>query len=418
MSDEAREAREVVRANAIEIEPPRRRFVWAASFALFTVTGLFRFTYKYFDDIARGESGTLARRVIEETTGTYAAMALFVGVVYFTWRLPLDRPGWRRRIGPHLCAMVAYSVAHTMLLLISRSAIFAVAGLGAYDYGYMPARFVMEFGNDAVSYLVYIAFIVTYRNYRTARERELRTAQLERGLAQAEMRNLRLQLHPHFLFNALNTISSTMYDDPRAADRMIGQLSELLRLSLRTSHTQEVPLREELDVLSLYVGLMRARFGERLRIEIELGQDAEDALVPSLLLQPLVENAVRHGNASRIGRGTIAVRAERAGEVTRIVVADDGPGAASGTDIFGAGIGLSATRDRLRLMYGSSHRFTAGNEGGGFAVTILVPYRPARSAASGDTGVASAPATTRVASGADLEDVPRRVSAPPTAAAT
>ena len=164
--------------------------------------------------------------------------------------------------------MVAYSVAHTTLMFVTRTLIFRAIGMGVYDYGYMPARYVMEFGEDAISYASFVVIITLYRYYRVTRQREVRTAQLERGLAQAELRNLRLQLQPHFLFNALNTISSTMYDDPRSADRMIGQLSQLLRLSLRTSHAQEVPLRDELEVLGCYLGLMVARFGNRLRVNV------------------------------------------------------------------------------------------------------------------------------------------------------
>lgn len=354
---------------------PRPRFVVAASLVLFTIVGLLRFTYKYFDDIARDESGTFAPRLIEEATGSYTAMLLFMAVVVFAWRFPLDRQGWRRRVPAHLAAMVVYSVAHTTLLYLTRTAIFPLAGLGPYDYGRLPARYLMEFGNDAIGYLTFLAVIAAYRHYQAARQRELRTAQLERTLAQAELRNLRLQLQPHFLFNALNTISSTMYDDPRAADRMIGQLSELLRLSLRTSHTQEVVLREEIDVLSHYVALMRARFGDRLRVEVQMDDDTADALVPSLLLQPLVENAIRHGNVSRRGKGALVVRTWRDGAVLRITVADDGPGAAPGTDLFGTGVGLSATRERLRLLYGDGHTLDVGNAGGGFVVSIAMPLR-------------------------------------------
>jgi LytS/YehU family sensor histidine kinase len=273
--------------------------------------------------------------------------------------------------------MVAYSVAHTTLMFASRSAIFRALGMGAYDYGYLPARYVMEFGQDVISYATFALAITMYRYYRVMRQREVRTAQLERGLAQAELRNLRLQLQPHFLFNALNTISSTMYDDPRSADRMIGQLSQLLRLSLRTSNSHEVPLRDELEVLACYLGLMQARFGARLRATVDVTPDASDALVPSMLLQPVVENAVRHGNASHASGGTIAVRVSRSGETLRIDVTDDGPGAPSDVDVFAAGIGLSATRDRLRLLYGDAHRFDAGNQGGGFAVSIAIPYRRA-----------------------------------------
>ena len=349
--------------------------MWTVALALFTVTGFFRFTYKYFEDVAVGDTGTFARRLIEEATGTYAAAVLFVAIVAFAWRFPLDRPGGRRRVPAHIAAMVAYSVVHTTMLFVSRTLIFQALGMDEYDYGYLPARYVMEFGEDATSYAVFVAVITLYRYYRTTRQREIRTAQLERGLAQAELRNLRLQLQPHFLFNALNTISSTMYEDPRSADRMIGQLSQLLRLSLHTTHAQEVPLRDELDVLQCYLGLMRARFGNRLRARVAADPDALDALVPSLVLQPLVENAVRHGNASRAAGGTIDVRATRVGDVLHLAVSDDGPGSPSDADVFGKGVGLSATRDRLRLLYGGRHQFEARNRDGGFAVSISLPYR-------------------------------------------
>jgi signal transduction histidine kinase len=367
-----------------ELDPPKPRFVWAVALVLFSVTGLFRFTYMYFDDVARRETGTIVRRAIEESTGAYTAAVLFVAVVAFVWRYPLDRPGWRNRLPAHVAGLVAYSVAHTTLMFGTRTVIYRVLGLGAYDYGYMPARYVMEFGEDAIGYASFVAIITLYRYYRVTRQRELRTAQLERGLAQAELRNLRLQLQPHFLFNALNTISSTMYDDPRSADRMIGQLSQLLRLSLRTSHAQEVPLRDELEVLGCYLGLMKARFGNRLRTDVVAPPDTLDALVPSLLLQPLVENAIRHGNASHASGGTIEIRLERTGASLLLSVTDDGPGAPAGTDVFAQGIGLSATRDRLRLLYGDAHRFEAGNRGPGFAVSIALPYRRAAAIPAAD----------------------------------
>jgi two-component sensor histidine kinase len=370
------------------LDPPRARFVWAVSIVLFTITGFLRFTYKYFEDVASREPGTFAHRVIDESTGAYAAAVLFVAVVAFTWRYPLDRPAWRRHLPPHIVAMLAYSVAHTTLMFGSRTAIFRALGMGAYDYGYLPARYVMEFGQDVISYATFVLAITMYRYYRMMRQREVRTAHLERGLAQAELRNLRLQLQPHFLFNALNTISSTMYDDPRSADRMIGQLSQLLRLSLRTSNAHEVPLRDELDVLACYLGLMKARFGSRLRATVVAAPETSDALVPSMLLQPLVENAVRHGNASDATGGSIEVRVSRSAETLRIDVADDGPGAPTGVDVFATGIGLSATRDRLRLLYGDAHRFDAGNRGGGFVVSITIPYRRAVSPATDVDGEA------------------------------
>jgi LytS/YehU family sensor histidine kinase len=212
----------------------------------------------------------------------------------------------------------------------------------------------------------------------------------ELSLAQAELRNLRLQLQPHFLFNALNTISATMYDEPAAADAMIAELSQLLRLSLKTVHTQEVPLRAELEALSHYTALMRARFGDQLSVTVDVEPAAADALVPSLILQPLVENAVRHGNVSLLGQGRIDVRARRDGDRLVLLVLNDTEaretGEAellSGAAPKGTGVGLTSTAERLRLLYGDAHRFSAGkspvNGGFGFAVAIAIPFRPCAS---------------------------------------
>jgi hypothetical protein len=334
-------------------EPPHPATTGAAALVFFTVIACLRFSYRYLDDVARGEPGTAAMRVIEEATGAYAAALLFLGLVYFTWRFPIDRAGWRRHLPLHLAGVLAYSGVHTTLMWASRSLIVPLIGLGRYDYGRMPARYAMELGNDVISYGMLVALILGYRQYRALRGRELREARLERTLAQAELRNLRLQLQPHFLFNALNTISSTMYENPRAADRMIGQLAELLRLSLRTAHAHEVPVREELDVLDSYVGIMRARFGERLRVEVDVDDGALDALVPSLLLQPLVENAIRHGVGGRGSGGRVEVRIRLDGAAVAVEVADDGLGNRP--------------------------------EGRGFAVVIRIPHRPARPSAAAPT---------------------------------
>jgi len=175
----AARARDSELASAIDqLDPPSQKFVWSAALSLFTITGFFRLTYKYFDDVAHRESGTFLARLIDEATGTYAAAALFVAIVAIVWRFPLDRPGWRQRIPVHVAVMVAYSITHTTMLYVSRSIISRALGAGPYDYGYLPARYLMEFGNDAVSYLYFLALITLYRYYRTTRQRELRTAQL------------------------------------------------------------------------------------------------------------------------------------------------------------------------------------------------------------------------------------------------
>jgi len=216
--------------------------------------------------------------------------------------------------------------------------------------------------------------------FRESADRE----RLETALTRAQLESLKLQLSPHFLFNTLNNISALISLDPRLAERMLGGLSDFLRLSLHNSGAQEVPLERELQMLERYLLIQQIRFAERLKVTIDVPSDLGDALVPNLLLQPLAENAIKHGLAPRAKGGAIEVRAERRNGDLVLRVADDGVGRDVGvsTHAIGTGIGLGNTRARLARLYGASHRFDVQSEPGhGFAVTVTIPYRTASGAA-------------------------------------
>jgi two-component system, LytTR family, sensor kinase len=377
---------------------------WMVAFVAYTVAGTLRFFYVYLDDIARARAGTLPQRLIEESTGAYTALLLFVGIAALESRWPITRAAWRRTLPIHLAGLVIYSVIHTSLMAATRDVIFPLAGLGDYDYGILSVRYLMEFPNDAIFYAAILTLLVALRTWHTLRDRELRASELERALAQAQLRNLELRLQPHFLFNALNTISARMYEDPAAADAMMGQLAELLRQSLRAPHTQEVPLGDEVALLDNYIAIMRARFGDALCFAVDVERDAEPAAVPALLLQPLVENAVRHGPGARGGPGRIDVRARRVGRDVVLEVTDDGPGAATPSALVNGGVGLATTRERLGLLYGENHGFSAGNRpDGGFAVRIRLPFR----AADTDQDVGGSVGARGVAAGTPLANSAR-----------
>jgi two-component sensor histidine kinase len=209
---------------------------------------------------------------------------------------------------------------------------------------------------------------------RAARERE----RLEIRLAQAQLESLKNQLQPHFLFNALNAITALIPTDARAAQRTVHGLSELLRLSLNSSAENEVRLDRELELLGHYLAIQRLRFQERLTVQLDVDPEVGRAFIPNLLLQPLVENAIRHGIGPRAAGGSIAIRAGRHDDVLRLRVADDGIGARlSGEQrLAREGVGLSNTRARLQHLYGDRHRLAfATAPGEGFAVEIDVPYR-------------------------------------------
>jgi signal transduction histidine kinase len=344
--------------------------------------GLLLFAYRHLEVLANYGKESPLKPLLNELTGAFAAGLMFFPVRWLVGRLPLTRGAWPRRLPAYLLMMLVVAPAVTTLIWGLRIVIYPLAGLGPYDYGVMPLRYFMELPLQAVAFTLTVAGVHAYNALEAARQRELRAAQIEGSLARAQLRNLRLQLQPHFLFNALNTISATMYEDPAAADEMLGGLADLLRSSLRTAQSDEVPLEEELALLDRYLHLMRARFGERLKVSIELDPQAATALVPSLILQPLVENAIRHGNAERSGRGTIAVRARTEGERLVLEVEDDGPGDARRnghkTD---SGIGLAATAERLQILYGDAQTFSAGTPGdptaGGFLARATLPLRRA-----------------------------------------
>src|SRR5262250_903861 len=193
---------------------------------------------------------------------------------------------------------------------------------------------------------------------------------METRLAQAQLQNLQLQLQPHFLFNALNTISSVMYEDVKRADAMLAQLSDLLRRTLRHSNAQQVPLEEEIDTVRMYLRIMQERFGDDLRVEITVDPDVAQVLVPQLLLQPLVENSIRH--AAGTSPLQVTVRAARDEGDLLLRVSDNGPGICNMPSE--SGVGLSNTAGRLAALYGERHKLSFANEpSGGLTITLRIP---------------------------------------------
>jgi LytS/YehU family sensor histidine kinase len=236
----------------------------------------------------------------------------------------------------------------------------------------------MEFSNDLVGFTSIVGLYYFFQRFRLAQAQELAAAHLQTKLAEAQLENLRLQLQPHFLFNTLNTISSVMYDDVAAADVMLTQLSDLLRLTLRASRTHEIPLAEELQITRLYLDLMQKRFEDKLRVNYAIDPALDNSLVPQLILQPLLENSLRHGMKPG-GQAidiSIAARRENGNLVLEVSDTGAGLGAMDSSTVFGRGVGLSNIRDRLAQLYGVRQEFSIGNRAtGGAEVTLRVPYR-------------------------------------------
>jgi two-component system, LytTR family, sensor kinase len=225
--------------------------------------------------------------------------------------------------------------------------------------------------------LLGIAWAVYYHG--RYREREQAAEQLAAGLAEARFQALKMQLHPHFLFNTLNAISALIPREAQPARRMVARLGDMLRTALEHEATQEVTLREELEFLEPYVEIEQTRLGDRLSVEFEVAPEALDARVPHLVLQPLVENAIRHGVAPRSGPGVVTIAAAVEGLSLVLHVRNTGGAARQGSAQEAGGRGLANVRSRLEHLYGADQQLTAGPAGsGGWVTTIRIPFRASR----------------------------------------
>jgi two-component system, LytTR family, sensor kinase len=352
-----------------------RRQSWLLVFLGFTALGFLNFEYRYLDDLARSHPHTFAIRLFEEMTGVYAGLLLFPFFLWLVRRTRIRKENWWRMVPLTLLTFAVISVCDTTMMSISRRVLAPVFGLGPYDYGNMFYRYPMEFAQHVLLFSVAVITIYFVDSYREARNRQLATADLEARLAEAQLQNLRLQLQPHFLFNALNTISSVMHEDVNRADTMLGQLGDLLRRTLRLGQAQEIPLDEEVSLLRLYIAIMEERFGEGLNVTIDVDPTLSQALVPQLILQPLVENSIRYARGVNSSKLDIHVVAHRDRDHMTLRVSDNGPGIANlEEEHWRKGIGLSNTEQRLAGLYGEGQRMSLENADG-LIVTMRVPLR-------------------------------------------
>jgi two-component system, LytTR family, sensor kinase len=290
-------------------------------------------------------------------------------------RVPFERP-WPRAVAVHgllaIFGAFLFALWATWVLWLSRP-----PTLPPEPYSAGLRRFIVGHMGLGVAVYAAVVAVIAAREERAARQRrELDTARLEADLAQAQLRALQMQLQPHFLFNTLHSIAMLTDSEPAVAERMAVKLADLLRETLRLRDVPELTLREELDLLRAYLEIEETRFAERLGVTIAVSDDLLDVLVPSFLLQPVVENAVRHGVSDRVEGGCVWVTAARDGDgdALLLTVEDDGPGFSVDALATG-GLGLSATRDRLSLRYGAaaSLRCEARAGGSGSRVAIRIP---------------------------------------------
>jgi two-component system, LytTR family, sensor kinase len=310
-----------------------------------------------------------------ELTYAYLWGACSPLILWFARRYRFERQLWPRHV-----------VIHGALLLVLLAAIKV-----AFDAITMPPNspfrdFTWEklfrsvestFDTGPLLYAVVVLVEHAISYYRRYQSGLIKASQLQTQLIQAQLQALRMQLHPHFLFNTLHTVTALVHEDPEMAERTIARLSELLRLFLASSAIHESPLSEELRILDLYLEIERARFDERLRVDYDVPPVLREATVPSLVLQPLVENSIRHGVGKRAGPAWIRIAAERSGNTLMLRVTDNGAGfEEEATKPIHEGMGLAITRGRLESLYGPHQSLVLRNlPAGGVEARITLPFR-------------------------------------------
>lgn len=339
-------------------------------------TLLFLLNYLRFvgDELAQGEPAKYKFYFIMETTGAYTILLLLPFVFWVVKKFPLKRDNLLTHIPIHLLASMVFGASHTLLMYGSRVVIFWAANMGTYNYGRLGYRFPMEYSHQFITYWTIFAVYFLINSIRINQEQRLKTSQLEEKLTKARLQALQMQLNPHFFFNTLNLISSTMYEDVKAADKMLASLSDLMRITLKKTDDEDFTLENELELLTLYLEIMRARFQDKLIVNMDIDKETLQAKVPSFIMQPLVENSIKYGMET-LKVVEIIIQSRKKNNRMFLSVRDNGPGIIEKIErAMHNGVGLANTVERLEKLYGSDHGFQMENiPEGGLQVKIDIP---------------------------------------------
>jgi len=367
----------------------RRRTIWMASFGVWAAMTLAASIWIYQYDRAVGTPMHFYEEIPLEASDIFSYAPLTPFVLALALRFPLRRRKWLRP----LLVLCGGAVVFTLIHVCIRAATYPVWDTHVHNFvsiwmvhghsvgvrwDLVSRLFMLDWFNDVTSAyipIVVVGYAISYN--QRFREREVRTAQLEGQLAKAHLESLKSQLRPHFLFNTMHSISALMHSDVRAADKMMCRLSDLLRMVLEDGSLQTTNLTRELEFIGGYLEIEKVRFQDRLHVELDISSDTFDAEVPHLLLQPLVENAIRHGIAKRSARGELRIEAKRDHHDLSLCISDNGPGLVEGdASASKSGLGLRATRERLQTLYGADHSFSIRTlQAGGVQVCVRIPFR-------------------------------------------
>ncbi len=382
------------------------RVGWGAIFAVWSLPALVASYATYISWGTQGHPIPFWQALAMQCPGWYVWVPLTPAVFALARRFPVSRYPNVRAIAAHVGLLVVATVLY-MCVDVWSTVLFRPSPQ-PISRGLVESFFVGSLLMSLILYAATLATILALDYSRRDRERARRTLALEAQLARAELHSLRAQLHPHVLFNALHTIALLARSDANEAIRVTVLLGNVLRSVLDSGATDERPLRDEITLIEQYLGIELVRFADRLQVVWEIEPETQDAMVPTLLLQPLVENALRHGIARCVNGGSVIVSAERLGETVRICVWNDGP-ALPGGRVGRRGVGLRNTEERLNRLYGEAGRLVISNDRrGGVNVCVSLPWRRMDAIVTGDapeSGFAPASYSRYAVAGEPVPDV-------------
>ncbi len=339
------------------------------------VYALYMSAASYFVSLRLGSPVTLLFAAAGDFSYTAVWVLLTPLVLWLVRRFRFEKERWFRIFLVHLAASIAIAILHKGIhgIVFSLYRFITEGKAFSWELQYRQILLFFDYGIQIYWIILLLDYVLDY--YLRFRENELKASQLETRLAHAQLNALKMQLQPHFLFNTLNAISVLIRKDPQVARNTLGRLSDLLRFTLENVATQEVPLRAELEYLDRYLNIEKTRFEDRLTIRMNILPESLDAQVPTMILQPLVENAIKHGVTQRRGPAIVEVNAYRTNGALTLQVIDNGKGLPKGGDVLKEGVGLSNTRARLQQLYGPTSSLTLADASqGGVVATVTIPW--------------------------------------------
>ncbi|HUK82454.1 MAG TPA: histidine kinase [Verrucomicrobiae bacterium] len=362
------------------IEKESRLRQWAVRaglcFAICSVFALAEAVSSYLHLMKYEKPISWAQAVRQPFKSWYAFGVFSFGILWLCRRVRLEAGHFGRWFAKHFAASLVFALLFVTCIAWLIAGERSVHDGSILEFSDLFTKFAI---GDTVWFVMMYWMVVLghfgWSSYQNYRQHELAEAELHRQLVEARLDALRMQLNPHFLFNTLHTISALIHENPEAADRVVARLSELLRQSLDQSKAQEVPLHQELAFLDRYLEIEQMRFADRLDVQRNIEAGVQGALVPFLILQPLVENAIRHGIEQREEKGRLVIGIRRDNGRLELSVSDNGSGLPDENDAPREGIGLSNTRSRLRHLYSDNQKLELkGAPGGGLEARITIPY--------------------------------------------